>query len=83
LAVHEPIVQAMAMYQAIFYGLLYLFMIEVPVIYTERTPAFSGSSGRMIERLCTGYGQSLGISGLHYIALGMGCAPFVAILDRL
>ena len=54
----QPIVQVMAIYMAFSYGVLYLGLSTLPRLYGAPRP--------------NGYGQSLGISGLHYIALGLG-----------
>ena len=48
----QAIVQVFAVYQAYNYGLLYLFIASLPILWTEH------------------YGYSIGIAGLHYIALG-------------
>lgn len=54
----QPIVQAMSVYMAFSYGILYLALSTLPRLFTAERP--------------NGYGQSLGISGLNYIALGLG-----------
>ena len=55
----QPIVQVMSIYMAFSYGVLYLGLSTLAELYNK--PVSEG-----------GYGQSLGISGLHYIALGLG-----------
>ncbi|RMZ89348.1 hypothetical protein DV736_g3436, partial [Chaetothyriales sp. CBS 134916] len=54
----QPIVQVMSVYMAFSYGVLYLGLSTMPLLFTAKPP--------------DGYGQSLGISGLNYIALGLG-----------
>ncbi|KAJ7306800.1 MFS polyamine transporter [Mycena albidolilacea] len=51
---HEPIVQLLGAYMAFVYGIFYLFVTSMPLI-------FQGT-----------YGESVSVSGLHYIALGIG-----------
>ncbi|KAJ7738406.1 MFS polyamine transporter [Mycena metata] len=51
---HEPIVQLLGVYMAFLYGIFYLFLTSMPLM-------FQGT-----------YGESVGISGLHYLALGIG-----------
>ena len=54
----QPIVQVMSVYMAFSYGVLYLALSTLPTLFHDPRPK--------------GYGQSLGISGLHYLALGLG-----------
>ena len=54
----QPIVVAMSIYMAFSYGILYLALSTLPRLFHGPPPQ--------------GYGQPLGISGLHYIALGLG-----------
>ncbi|KAJ6583884.1 MFS polyamine transporter, partial [Mycena vulgaris] len=51
---HEPIVQLLGIYMAFIYGVFYLFLTSMPLM-------FQGT-----------YGESVGISGLNYLALGIG-----------
>ncbi|KAJ7105054.1 MFS polyamine transporter [Mycena crocata] len=51
---HEPIVQLLGVYMAFIYGVFYLFLTSMPLM-------FQGT-----------YGESVGISGLNYLALGIG-----------
>ncbi|KAJ7696698.1 MFS polyamine transporter [Mycena rosella] len=51
---HEPIVQLLGIYMAFIYGVLYLFLTSMPLM-------FQGT-----------YDENVGISGLNYIALGLG-----------
>ena len=67
----QPIVQALALYMAYVYGLMYLMLATFPSLWTS--PQY--------------YDESVGIGGLNYIALGLGfwlgaqiCAP---INDRI
>ncbi|KAF9887939.1 hypothetical protein FE257_009461 [Aspergillus nanangensis] len=62
----QPIVQAVAVYMAYIYGLMYLVLSTFPVLWTS--PEY--------------YNESTGIGGLNYISLGLGfwlgsqiCAP--------
>ncbi|KAJ7278789.1 major facilitator superfamily domain-containing protein [Mycena rebaudengoi] len=66
---HEPIIQLFGIYMAFLYGVFYLFLTSMPLM-------FQGT-----------YGEDVGISGLHYLALGVGLtgasqinAPF---MDRM
>jgi hypothetical protein len=52
----QPIIQALALYQAYIYGLTFIVYATFPTLWTGR------------------YGQSMGTSGLHYIALSVGYA---------
>jgi multidrug resistance protein len=54
----QPIVQVMSVYMAFSYGVLYLGLSTLPTLFAGEPPK--------------GYGQSLGLSGLNYIALGLG-----------
>lgn len=54
----QPIVQCMAVYMAFSYGVLYLALSTLPTLFHNPRPA--------------GYGEPLGISGLHYLSLGLG-----------
>ncbi|KAK7048763.1 MFS polyamine transporter [Favolaschia claudopus] len=54
LFINEPILQALGIYMAFQYGLFYLFLTSMPLM-------FQGV-----------YGETVGISGLNYIALGIG-----------
>ncbi|KAJ6508226.1 MFS polyamine transporter [Mycena sanguinolenta] len=51
---NEPIIQVLGLYMAYIYGLFYLFLTSMPLM-------FQGV-----------YGENVGISGLHYLALGVG-----------
>ncbi|KAJ7606551.1 MFS polyamine transporter [Mycena polygramma] len=51
---YEPIVQLLGIYMAFIYGLFYLFITSMPLM-------FQGT-----------YHESVGISGINYIALGIG-----------
>ncbi|KAF7356179.1 MFS polyamine transporter [Mycena venus] len=51
---HEPIVQLLGVYMAFVYGIFYLFVTSMPLM-------FQGI-----------YGESVSISGLNYLALGIG-----------
>lgn len=62
----QPIVQALALYMAYVYGIMYLVLSTFPVLWTS--PKY--------------YNESTGIGGLNYISLGLGfwlgsqiCAP--------
>ncbi|KAL1845958.1 hypothetical protein Plec18167_009088 [Paecilomyces lecythidis] len=62
----QPIVQALAVYMAYMYGLMYLMLATFPALWTS--PEY--------------YNESIGIGGLNYISLGVGfflasqiCAP--------
>ncbi|KAJ7160189.1 MFS polyamine transporter [Mycena filopes] len=61
----EPIVQLLGIYMAFVYGLFYLFLTSMPLM-------FQGT-----------YGESVGISGLHYLALGVGVSGASQINARL
>jgi len=52
----QPIIQALALFQAYIYGLTFLVYATFPTLWTQR------------------YGQSMGTSGLHYLALSVGYA---------
>jgi len=52
--INEPIVQVLGIYMAFIYGLFYLFLTSMPLM-------FQGT-----------YGESVGVSGLNYLALGVG-----------
>jgi multidrug resistance protein len=54
----QPIVQVMSVYMAFSYGVLYLGLSTLAHLFSAPRP--------------DGYGQSLGISGLHYLSLGLG-----------
>ncbi|KAJ7643706.1 MFS polyamine transporter [Roridomyces roridus] len=62
---YEPIVQLLAIYMSYLYGLFYLFLTSMPLM-------FQGT-----------YGQSVGASGLHYLALGIGVSGASQIGARL
>ncbi|KAJ7878289.1 MFS polyamine transporter [Mycena leptocephala] len=51
---YEPIIQVLGVYMAFIYGLFYLFITSMPLM-------FQGT-----------YHESVGISGINYIALGIG-----------
>ncbi|KAL5363873.1 putative efflux pump antibiotic resistance protein [Aspergillus floccosus] len=62
----QPIVQALALYMAYIYGIMYLVLSTFPILWTS--PQY--------------YNESTGIGGLNYISLGLGfwlgsqiCAP--------
>ena len=57
----QPIVQVMSVYMAFSYGVLYLGLSTLPEL-------FAGPKNGNPP----GYGQSLGISGLNYLSLGLG-----------
>ncbi|KAK7022182.1 MFS polyamine transporter [Favolaschia claudopus] len=61
----EPIIQVLSLYMAYIYGLYYLFLTSMPLM-------FQGV-----------YGESVGISGLHYLALGVGVLVAAQILGSL
>ncbi|KAJ7075803.1 MFS polyamine transporter [Mycena belliarum] len=69
LFIHEPIVQLLGIYMAFIYGVFYLFLTSMPLM-------FQGT-----------YGESVGISGLHYLALGVGVSGAsqinARVLDRV
>ncbi|KAL4782730.1 major facilitator superfamily domain-containing protein [Aspergillus varians] len=63
----QPIVQAVAVYLAYAYGIMYLVLSTLPTLWTGEQY----------------YNESIGIGGLNYISLGLGlwlgsqlCAPF-------
>ncbi|KAI1082714.1 MFS general substrate transporter [Whalleya microplaca] len=69
----QALVQYLAVYMMYLYGLLYLILTSLPVLWTSPPP--------------TGYGESVGVGGLNYISLGVGfllgaqtCAP---LQDRI
>ncbi|KAJ7643637.1 MFS polyamine transporter [Roridomyces roridus] len=62
---YEPIVQLLAIYMSYLYGLFYLFLTSMPLM-------FQGT-----------YGESVGVSGLHYLALGVGVTGASQINARL
>ncbi|KAJ7490621.1 MFS polyamine transporter [Mycena latifolia] len=62
---HEPIVQLLGIYMAFIYGIFYLFLTSMPLM-------FQGT-----------YGESVGISGLNYLALGIGVTGASQINARL
>ncbi|KAH6659633.1 major facilitator superfamily domain-containing protein [Truncatella angustata] len=64
----QVILQALSLYMMFLYGLMYIVLVSFPSLWASPAPA--------------GYGESLGISGLNYISLGLGfflgaqvCAP--------
>ncbi|KAF8215122.1 MFS polyamine transporter [Mycena galopus ATCC 62051] len=63
--INEPIVQVLALYMAFLYGLFYLFLTSMPLM-------FQGV-----------YGESVGISGLNYLAFGVGITGASQINARL
>ncbi|KAJ9237524.1 major facilitator superfamily domain-containing protein [Paecilomyces variotii] len=70
----QPIVQALAVYMAYMYGLMYLMLSTFPTLWTS--PEY--------------YNESIGIGGLNYISLGVGfflasqiCAPLNDRIYRL
>ncbi|KAJ7506741.1 MFS polyamine transporter [Mycena galericulata] len=62
---HEPIVQLLGIYMAFIYGVFYLYLTSMPLM-------FQGT-----------YGESVGISGLNYLALGVGVTGASQINARL
>ncbi|KAJ7105084.1 MFS polyamine transporter [Mycena crocata] len=62
---HEPIVKLLGVYMAFLYGVFYLFLTSMPLM-------FQGT-----------YGESVGISGLNYFALGIGVTVSSQINARL
>ncbi|KAJ7808595.1 major facilitator superfamily domain-containing protein [Mycena olivaceomarginata] len=54
LFINEPIVQVLGLYMAFIYGVFYLFLTSMPLM-------FQGA-----------YGESVGVSGINYLALGVG-----------
>ncbi|KAJ7250067.1 MFS polyamine transporter [Mycena haematopus] len=65
LFINEPIVQVLGLYMAFLYGLFYLFLTSMPLM-------FQGV-----------YGESVGVSGIHYLALGVGLTGASQINARL
>ncbi|KAF5865391.1 hypothetical protein ETB97_004208 [Aspergillus alliaceus] len=63
----QPIVQALAIYMAYVYGILYLMSSTFPVLWTS--PEY--------------YNESIGIGGLNYISLGIGYCLGSQICARL
>ncbi|KAJ7187228.1 MFS polyamine transporter [Mycena filopes] len=61
----EPIIQLLGIYLAFVYGLLYLFLTSMPLM-------FRGT-----------YHETVGISGLNYLALGIGITAASQISARL
>ncbi|ETS83235.1 hypothetical protein PFICI_05111 [Pestalotiopsis fici W106-1] len=64
----QVILQILALYMMFLYGLMYIVLVSFPSLWATPEPE--------------GYGESLGISGLNYISLGVGfflgaqvCAP--------
>lgn len=64
----QIILQVLALYMMFLYGLMYIVLVSFPSLWASPAPE--------------GYGESLGISGLNYISLGVGfflgaqvCAP--------
>ncbi|KAK9422376.1 putative Major facilitator superfamily (MFS) profile domain-containing protein [Seiridium unicorne] len=64
----QVILQALALYMMFLYGLMYIVLVSFPSLWATPEPE--------------GYGESLGISGLNYLSLGLGfflgaqvCAP--------
>ncbi|KAJ7364851.1 MFS polyamine transporter [Mycena albidolilacea] len=62
---NEPIVQVLGIYMAFIYGLFYLFITSMPLM-------FQGT-----------YGESVGVSGINYLALGVGVTGASQINARL
>ncbi|KAJ7740218.1 MFS polyamine transporter [Mycena maculata] len=62
---HEPIVQLLGIYMAFIYGVFYIFLTSMPLM-------FQGT-----------YGENVGISGLNYLALGIGVTGSSQINARL
>ncbi|KAJ7680192.1 major facilitator superfamily domain-containing protein [Mycena olivaceomarginata] len=54
LFINEPIMQVLGLYMAFIYGLFYLFLTSMPLM-------FQGT-----------YGESTGVSGINYLAFGVG-----------
>ncbi|KAF7364751.1 MFS polyamine transporter [Mycena venus] len=65
LFIQEPIIQLLGAYMAFVYGLFYLFLTSMPLM-------FQGT-----------YGESVGTSGINYIALGVGVTGASQINARL
>ncbi|KAF8215128.1 major facilitator superfamily domain-containing protein [Mycena galopus ATCC 62051] len=65
LFINEPIVQVLGLYMAFLYGLFYLFLTSMPLM-------FQGV-----------YGESVGVSGLNYLAFGVGITGASQINARL
>ncbi|KAJ7643651.1 MFS general substrate transporter [Roridomyces roridus] len=62
---YEPIVQLLAIYMSYLYGLFYLFLTSMPLM-------FQGT-----------YSEGVGVSGLHYLAFGVGFCGASQIGARL
>jgi hypothetical protein len=70
LFIREPIAQVMGAYLAFVYGTLYRERMEISSLFADLTAIVFLT---IIPRTFRGvYGQSLGIAGLNYIALGIG-----------
>ncbi|KAF3021949.1 hypothetical protein E8E14_009403 [Neopestalotiopsis sp. 37M] len=54
----QVILQVLALYMMFLYGLMYIVLVSFPSLWATPEPE--------------GYGESLGISGLNYISLGVG-----------
>ncbi|CRG86171.1 Alpha-galactosidase [Talaromyces islandicus] len=63
----QPIVQALSVFMAYIYGLMYLMLASFPDLFTS--PEY--------------YGESVGIGGLNYISLGVGFFLGAQITARL
>ncbi|KAH8681311.1 major facilitator superfamily domain-containing protein [Xylariales sp. PMI_506] len=54
----QVIVQVLALYMMYLYGLIYITLVAFPALFSQPRPE--------------GYGESLGVSGLNYLSLGLG-----------
>ncbi|KAK7753312.1 hypothetical protein SLS62_004831 [Diatrype stigma] len=55
----QPIIQFLALYMMYLYGLMYIVLSTFPTLWSAPRPA--------------GYGMGVGVGGLNYLSLGLGC----------
>ncbi|KAG6816236.1 hypothetical protein H0H87_007563, partial [Tephrocybe sp. NHM501043] len=67
----EPIVQVFALYMAVLYGVLYLSLTSEFLTYSTVYEILIVTAA-FVKVFTDFYGQSIGISGVHYLAIALG-----------